>query len=376
MRTRRQRQDLAFGSPAGHAVYEVLALANAAAPPLRGGLTPAAATAAAPVLRQLLGAPAIAITDSARLLAWDGEGRHHRVDAVGLGGTVLAGADSLITDVRCTVLDCPLRSVVAVPLVVDECVVGTLQVYLPQHDLAVVRAAGEVARWVATQVELGELDRARAVASSAQLLALRAQISPHFIFNALNTIASFVRTDPDRARDLLVEFADFARYSFADAGQFTTLAEELKAINIYVNLERARFGDRLQVSLRIAPEVLSVRVPFLMLQPLVENALQHGLRRLDRPGRLSIVALDEGPEAVISVEDDGVGADPDVVGEHLAGHGEGVHVGLVNVDERMRAVFGPEYGLVVETAVGAGMKVTLRVPKFRGAVRGAVRGGS
>ncbi len=107
--------------------------------------------------------------------------------------------------------------------------------------------------------------------------ALRAQISPHFIYNSLGAIASFVRTDPDRARELLLEFADFTRYSFRRHGEYTTLAEELRSIERYLLLEQARFGDRLQVTLRIAPEVLPVAVPFLCIQPLVENAVRHGL---------------------------------------------------------------------------------------------------
>jgi two-component system, LytTR family, sensor kinase len=238
-----------------------------------------------------------------------------------------------------------------------------VQAWVSGADLALIRAAGEVARWVSTQVELGELDRSRAEVASAQLRALRAQISPHFVFNALNTIASFVRTDPDRARDLLIEFADFARYSFSTTAQFTTLAEELRAIDTYVMIERARFGDRLTVQLRIAPEVLGVRVPFLVLQPLVENALRHGLAGLPT-GTLRVLADDAGAEVVVVIEDDGVGMDPTFLVAQLAGTGDPNRTGLVNVDERLRTVYGSEFGLVIETNIGAGTKVTVRIPKF------------
>ena len=138
---------------------------------------------------------------------------------------------------------------------------------------------------------------------------MRAQISPHFIYNALNTIASFVRTDPDRARELILDFADFTRYSFRAAGQYTTLADELGNIDRYLRLERARFGDALTVKLDVAPEVLNVVVPFLMLQPLVENAVRHGLAGRSS-GSIEIVARDEGSDCAITVEDDGVGMDP------------------------------------------------------------------
>src|SRR6478609_7061475 len=166
----------------------------------------------------------------------------------------------------------------------------------------------------------------------AEVRALRAQISPHFIYNSLGAIASFVRTDPDRARELL--------------------------------LEQARFGDRLQVTLRIAPEVLPVAVPFLCIQPLVENAVRHGLEDAEGGGSISIVARDQDQECVIEVEDDGVGEDPDVVRRALAGDAALDSVGLGNVDGRLRTTFGDDYGLVVETAPGAGTRVTVRVPKF------------
>jgi len=129
-------------------------------------------------------------------------------------------------------------------------------------------------------------------------------------------------------------------------------------------LEKARFGDRLTVTLRVAPEVLAVTVPVLSLQPLVENAVRHGLERKPGAGRVTIIAEDADQEAVISVEDDGVGEDPERVRRALAGDTDMESIGLGNVDERLRTTYGDEYGLVVETAPGAGTKVTVRVPKF------------
>src|SRR5690606_13011316 len=110
------------------------------------------------------------------------------------------------------------------------------------------------------------------------------------IYNSLTAIASFVRTDPERARELLLEFADFTRYSFRRHGEFTTLAEELRAIDRYLALEKARHGDRLVVTLQVAPEVLPVVIPFLSLQPLVENAVRHGLEGKTDRGHVTIEA--------------------------------------------------------------------------------------
>ena len=272
--------------------------------------------------------------------------------------------------VACEDLICSVRNAVAAPLATDGRVVGALVAYSEHGPSAgLVRAVEEVAGFVSGQLELAMLDRSRAQVAEAEVRALRAQISPHFVYNSLTAIASFVRTDPERARDLLTEFADFTRYSFRRHGEFTTLAEELRSIERYLLLERARFGDRLQVTLRIAPEVLPVAVPFLCLQPLVENAIRHGLQGRPGPGHITIVAEDAGNECLISIDDDGVGMDPDRLRRTLAGEPSGDGVGLGNVDERLRAVFGDDYGLVVDTAVGAGTRVNVRVPKYRQGVR-------
>lgn len=269
----------------------------------------------------------------------------------------------------CDDLDCPLRWAVAVPLTVDHRVLGTLVAYAPRESAVLARAAGEVGRWVSVQLELAELDRSRTRLIEAEIKALRAQISPHFIFNSLAAIASFVRTDPDRARELLLEFADFTRYSFRRHGDFTTLADELHSIDQYLALVRARFGDRLSVTLQVAPEVLPVALPFLCLQPLVENAVKHGIEGAATAGRITISALDAGNEAEVVIEDDGAGMDPEQLRRILRGDGgPSGGIGLLNVDERLRQVYGDAYGLVIETGVGAGMKVTARIPKYRAGV--------
>ena len=263
---------------------------------------------------------------------------------------------------------CQVRQAIVSPLVVEDTLVGALVVGAPHTTGGLVRAADEVASWVSGQLELAELDASRTRLMEAEVRALRAQISPHFVYNSLGAIASFVRTDPDRARELLLEFADFTRYSFRRHGDYTTLAEELRSVERYLLLEQARFGDRLQVTLQVAPEVLPVAVPFLCIQPLVENAVRHGLEasadKDDGVGRLSITARDLGQECVIEVEDDGTGEDPERVRRALAGDTSMDSVGLGNVDARLRNAYGDDYGLVVETAPGAGTKVIVRVPKF------------
>ena len=361
----RHRRDL--GTPADRATFATLHTASLASPPLRAGLNEVSTGRSIRHLRALLGAPAIALGDHDGVLAWDGSGEHHRAQAHALALPVLTDGATLVhgpARVLCTQPGCPLRHCVVAPLVVEDRVLGTLQVYAAAPSAGLVRATSEVARWVSSQLELAELDRSRTQLMEAEVRALRAQISPHFIYNSLTAIASFVRTDPERARELLSEFADFTRYSFRRHGDFTTLADELRSIERYLALEKARFGDRLHVTLRVAPEVLPVALPFLSLQPLVENAVRHGLEGKPDAGHVTIVAQDAGPDCLIWVEDDGVGDDPERVRRALAGDPDSDSVGLGNVDERLRAVFGDRYGLVVETAPAAGTKVIVRIPKF------------
>jgi two-component system LytT family sensor kinase len=357
-----------LGTPADRATYATLHTASLAAPPLRSGLTAAGASRAARHLRALLGTPAVALTDGESLLTWDGAHDEHGSATVEQGREVLADGRTHVVGpqgVTCHDASCPIRVGVLAPLTVEGRVVGILAAYGQVASAGLVRATNEVARWVSTQLELAELETSRTRLVEAEVRALRAQISPHFIYNSLTAIASFVRTDPERARELLTEFADFTRYSFRRHGEFTTLAEELRSIDRYLLLERARFGDRLCVTVQVAPEVLPVTVPFLSVQPLVENAVRHGLEGRPGPGQVTIMALDMGAEALISVEDDGVGIEPEAVLRTLAGDPETDSVGLGNVDERLRQVYGDDHGLVVETAPGAGTKVSMRVPKFQ-----------
>nr|WP_188547004.1 histidine kinase [Rhodococcus trifolii] len=366
--TRRSGQPLT--TPTERAVHATLHTASRAARPLRRGLDETSAAEAAPHLRVLIGADAMIVADA------DGHILANTADDDDLAGEFDEASRRAIDGQRRVLVrlrasgDSPARSLIVQPVVTDgvgvSCVLGAATVAEPGPGM--IGACTEVARYVGEQIELAELDAARGRLDRAEVRALRAQISPHFVYNSLTTVASFVRTDPDRARDLVLEFADFTRYSFRNSGEYTVLSDELRNIDRYLTLERARFGDSLDVTLQIAPEVLNVVVPFLALQPLVENAVRHGVAGRGS-GRITIIAADEGTDAVISVEDDGVGMDPELLRSGSIDSEEGMHVGLANVDDRLRATFGNDYGLVVETAPDAGTKVSMRIPKFRQGIR-------
>jgi two-component system, LytTR family, sensor kinase len=372
----------AITTPEQRATHDVLHRAGLAAEPLRLGLDPTTAARAAPYLLTLIGGTGIGLANTDRLLILVGPGAHHRDQVESAARRTGSNGRTAILrqrDLPCDIVDCPVRGAVVAPLASripsgGRGAVGAL-VAMASGDPApgLVQATLETARFVTSQLALAELDSSRARAAKAEVRALRTQIRPHFIYNALTAIASFVRTDPERARELILEFAEFTRYSFRAHGEYTTLAEELRSIDRYLTIERARFGDKLQVRLQVAPEVLPVSLPFLCLQPLVENAVRHGLFRKPGVGTISVIARDVGAECLITVEDDGIGMDPDVLSTSEPDVTDaGQHVGLSNVDERLRAAFGDKFGLVVETGLGAGTKVTMRVPKFRADVRATV----
>jgi len=361
---RAARRHHVYGTPAERAAYEAMHSVSLAAPVLREGLSPESARKAARHLRRMLGTEAVVITDTDRLLAWEGGGERHSDDALIHAKNVIAtGRVKLLDWVDCGSEDCPVRDAVIAPLIVDGMPVGTLAAYNSTASVALTRAVCEVARWVSSQLELAQLDQSRTRAMEAEIRALRAQISPHFIYNSLTAIASFVRTDPARARELLLEFADFTRYSFRRGGSMTTVAEELRCIDCYFQLEQARFGDQLRLVVQVAPEVLDAEVPFLCLQPLVENAVRHGLRGKAGNGTVHVCAEDSGDYYTITISDDGAGMDPAAASAALSGEGTPDAHALANIQERLRAAFGPDNGLDLRSSPDEGTTVTIRIPK-------------
>lgn len=349
--------------------------ATALLPHLRRGLSTASAQPAAPHLRRLTGAVAVAVADLHTLLAFDGAGSdHHRA------GNAL---DHLVGDIRddrvrveprlhCEHPGCSLRSAIVAPLVVQDHRVGALVALYDRPGrirLEESRVVSEAAALVSAMVELSEMQAQGERLARAELHLLRAQISPHFIYNALAAVASFIHSRPDDARELLIEFADFIRYAFARQRNYATLADELRYAEKYLRLEQARFGDRLHVRVQVDPDVLQAVLPVLSLQPLVENAVRHGVESRAAGGVVTIEGRDAGSDVELRVTDDGAGIDPDKARTALAGRGPGI--GLANVHGRLQSTFGEGYGLEVDRANGRGTTVVMTLPKFRPGVRAA-----
>jgi two-component system, LytTR family, sensor kinase len=350
-------------SEQGQAMRAALHAATATLPHLRRGLSPSTAAKAAPQLRALTQATALALADRERLLAIDGSGAVRALSGSPIGALLEEGPDDRVhVDPRLELPELHLGGAVVAPLIVRGRRVGSLAAFYARgrrirpEDTRVV---GDAAQLVAAQLELAQAEEQEERLAQAELRALRAQISPHFVYNALAAVASYIHTQPDQARELLTDFAEFTRYAFRRERPYVTLADELHYVEKYLNLERARFGDRLRVRLAVAPEILPAVVPVLSLQPLVENAVRHGMGANGMT--VEIVGQDEGADALVRVRDDGAGMAPESARAALEGRLDGI--GLSNVHRRLESSFGPGYGLEIESAEGRGTEVRLIVPK-------------
>jgi two-component system LytT family sensor kinase len=354
------------------AMQAALHAATATLPDLRRGLNSRNAERAVPHLRTLTGATAIALADTRAVIAIDGEGRE-QVRPGDLLSRLLerAGDDRLHIVPRLVSSDptCPLRSAVLAPLVAQGKRIGTLIAFYKStgrpshHELRVVQ---EAASLVSAQVELSLVAAQEERLAQAELRALRAQISPHFIYNALAAVAGDIHARPEEARDLLIDFAEFTRYLFRDGRSYVTLGEEIEHVERYLRLEQARFRHSLNVTIDVPESTHGTVVPAMSVQPLVENAVRYGVERGAGSGQVTIRAQIVGGDAELRVIDDGVGIEPERLEAVLVGAGGGI--GVSNVDARLRATFGERYALRIESDLGEGTIAVMRVPNLRGEI--------
>ena len=351
--------------------HKILNVANEALSYMRQGLSEESAQAVCRIILQATEAAAVAITDTECVLGFAGVGEdHHEV-----GGPIITRATQEALDhnehrtlstreeIGCPKRDCLLTAAIVVPLEMRGRAVGTLKFYyttpkqLNETQTAMVEGLAQV---LSTQLELSELERQTELATRMELKALQAQINPHFLFNTINTIAALIRTDPARARELLREFAAFYRRTLEAAEELIPLSTELEQTHRYLNFELARFGDRVVVEEDVDEYARNLAVPAFIVQPLVENAIAHGMRESGPLRiRLSSARRADGSVAVV-VSDDGVGIPEDTLPHVLEpGFGQGLGIALKNVDDRLKGHFGPGSGVRVESKEGQGTAVTL-----------------
>ena len=266
---------------------------------------------------------------------------------------------------------------IIVPLLVQDHAVGTVKLYyrrdveIDRTQLAIAEGLGTL---LSTQLSSYELDRQAELTARAEVKALQAQINPHFLFNTLNTIASFTRTNPTKARDLLREFSMFYRRTLESSEKtLISLSQELEQTRRYLKIEKARFGEsRIVETEHVEEGCEELPVPSFLVQPIVENAVRHAMRD-EGPLHIDVQVVTDGDDILIAVADDGLGMDKSVadrllaatVEPHPSGSGQGTGMALRNVAERIERFYGVGSGVEIVSKPGEGTCVTLRLEGAR-----------
>ncbi|EPZ55364.1 histidine kinase-, DNA gyrase B-, and HSP90-like ATPase family protein [[Clostridium] sordellii ATCC 9714] len=188
-------------------------------------------------------------------------------------------------------------------------------------------------------MEVSKVEKMKEAANKAEIKALQTQINPHFLFNALNTITSFIRINPDTARNLIINLATFLRYNLEFSDTTIDITKELEQVKAYVEIEKARFKDKLNVIYDI-DENIDVKIPSLIIQPLVENAIIHGIRANGGLGTVKITVQNINNKTLVSVENDGVTIDSDIIKKVRSGNMPENKIGLYNVHLRIKLMYG------------------------------------
>ncbi|MGD0989021.1 MAG: histidine kinase [Candidatus Sulfotelmatobacter sp.] len=210
---------------------------------------------------------------------------------------------------------------------------------------------------VRIQIKLEEQER---LLLHARMEALQNQINPHFLFNTLNSISSLVRFDPETAREVISKLATILRRMLNSTDSFVPLREEVEFIDNYLDIEVVRFGDKLRVVKDLAPESLEVMVPAMLLQPLVENSIKHGLASKVEGGSIHLRSRLSNSKLIIEIEDDGIGMAPTQLLE--AAHARRSGIGMANVSERLEVLYGDTARMTIDSREGKGTLVRIRLP--------------
>jgi two-component system sensor histidine kinase LytS len=349
---------------------------------LSQGLTPASAQLACEILILEANVKAVAITDREHILAHLGKGAdHHRsMESIRTEATrkVLYSGELLVASndlIGCSEVTCPLRAVIISPLKRKNETIGTLKFYFTSEkeitnlDLELIKGLSTL---FGQQLELAEIQYFQQLANEAELKALQAQIQPHFLFNAMNTIVYMIRVDPDKARTLLISLSRYFRQNLSGTiHSAISLAQEIEHVKAYLQIEEARFNDILQVNYQIDDLMLNVKLPSLTLQPIVENAIKHGLRNEKHGGVLTISVESTDLGVLIKVIDNGSGMERNVLDNLLttpisSTTDKSTGVGLYNVNRRLMMTLGEEAGIKINSEPGKGTVVSFVIPDQEG----------
>jgi two-component system LytT family sensor kinase len=320
----------------------------------------------AKIIREETGVSAVAITDTEKVLSFVGVGSEHHLPDTPISSplTMLAIRENRVTfadgaqdHYRCFISEtCPLNSVLVAPLAVDDVVIGTIKLYEDSNKrfLNMNKSLGEgIARLLSNQLLVSKYQQQKSLLVISELKLLQAQVNPHFLFNSLNTIIAILRKDASRARELLMSLSSFLRKSLKKNGELSTMEEELAHVNSYLAIEKARFEDRLTIEMNVDPNLLNLKLPAFTLQPIIENAIKHGIANMLGPGVAKIRAYKENGVAIIEIEDNA---------GTFCENGNENGLGIKIVDRRLKLMAGASYGAKVSCVPNELTRVTISIP--------------
>jgi len=352
---------------------KVLKITEKTLPVLGKGLSEETAATTAKIILKNTNLDAVAITDTKKILAFYGVGDdHHKVggpirtrstrEVVKSGKTMFLRTKR---DVGCDFKDCPISSGIVVPLKTSEGeVFGALKLYRVRVNAITpldVELAKGLAAILVTQIELNEIEKEKDLRMNLHLKMLQARINPHFLFNALNTIGYVVRKDPVKGRNLLYQLSFLLRETIDRHSNFVELSDEIRLVRSYLKIEKERFGDRLTNEFRIKPEALKIKIPSLIVQPIVENAIKHGFSPSVNRLKLTLTAYTKLNVLYIIIEDTGKGIPKDKIDEIIQYRVDG-SIGIRNVIDRLKNLYGNNYHFKIKSSAGKGTKVIIGIP--------------
>ena len=328
----------------------------------------------ADIIYQETGVGAVSITDRDKILAFIGIGDDHH-----LCGTTISSdytlkaidsgeiiyADGYETAYQCSLnSSCRLGSVLVIPLLeADGKVLGTIKLYEPKRKLfsTLNRSLGEgIAKLISNQILTGRYIQQKNLLNQSEIRLLHAQVNPHFLFNTLNTISAVTRKDPQQARELIQHLSQFFRSNLKQNIEQVTIKEELLHVHSYLEIELARFSERLNVTTKLDDRLLPLNIPTFTLQPLIENAIKHGTSTLMQKGELTIngYILNENDKELVVLEV------IDNAGNYCT-EGKKIGLGLQIVDKRLKNKHGQQFGLVMSCKTGLFTKATITFPLIK-----------
>ncbi|MCE9784341.1 sensor histidine kinase [Shewanella algae] len=333
---------------------------------LSSGFNEETSTQVAKIVIEETSVGAVAITDREKLLAFIGIGADHHLPGTLISSQITLDAiqqnkvmfaDGVEVPYACSISPgCKLGSSLVIPLRSDNEVIGTIKLYEPKNKLFlnINRTLGEgIARLLSNQILYGRFEQQQNLLTQAELKLLQAQVNPHFLFNALNTIGAIIRRDPPMARTLLQQLSQFLRINLKRTAGLVTLGDELEHIEAYLTIEKARFIDKLEVDVAIPESLLAIRVPAFTLQPIIENAVKHGTSHLIDTGRIQVEGRRTDDRLILEVTDNAGLYQP-------AEESDGLGMNLVH--KRIQNLFGTDYGVSVECRRDSYTRVSIHLP--------------